>query len=153
MQSYPLTRATFLEYAVARSAGSAFADVDATTIERWVAWASATVQSAMGDRITPPLLEWDEYLEGHAVMLAWRPIMTARGYKKDSGRDAMIDEMAKQADAYLARLRPGGEFGKSENPMFVDSGGNVPRDSIRVVAERSSSAFLLNSARCRSRCC
>jgi hypothetical protein len=153
LQSYPLTRARFEIAAIARANDNPFALVDSAVIDHWCAWASATVQSAMADRITPPLLEWDECLEGHAVMIAWRPIMTARGYKKDSGRDAMIDEMAKQADAYLARLRPGGEFGKSENPMFVDSGGNVPRDSIRVVAERSSSAFLLNSARCRSRCC
>jgi hypothetical protein len=148
VQPYPLTRATFLEYAVARSTGSAFADVDATTIDRWVAWASATVQSAMGDRIVKPLLEWDECLEGHAVMLAWRTIMTARGYKKDAGRDSEIMDMAKQADAYCDRLRS-----KSENPEFIDSSssGVGTLDTIGVVSNASVEWWRAGS-RCRRSC-
>lgn len=131
MVPFPLTRARFLEYAIARSGNSPFAEVDPVTIDRWVAWASATIQSAMGDRIVPPLLQMDECLEGHAVMLAWRPIMTARGYKKDQGRDSEVGELAKQADAFCQRLRD-----KSENPTFVDSSptGIGTRDSIAIVS-------------------
>jgi hypothetical protein len=77
------------------------------------------------------LLQIDECLEGHAVMLAWRPIMTARGYKKEQGRDSEVGELAKQADAFCQRLRD-----KSENPMFVDSSstGIGTRDSIAIVS-------------------
>jgi phage gp36-like protein len=148
VQSYPLTRATFLEYAIARSNDNPFVHVDDTTIERWVAWASATIQSAMADRIEVPLLEWDECLEGHAVMLAWRPLMTARGYKKDAGRDSEIAEAAKQALDYCARLRA-----KQENPQFVDSssGGIGTRDTIVFTSNTSSEWWRANGA-CRRGC-
>jgi len=142
MQTYPLTRARFLVAVTARGNDSAFKDVAAEVIDYWCAWASATMQSALGDRITPPLLFWDECLEGHTVMLAWRPIMSARGYRTDQGRDSQIDVMAKQADEYLARLRPGTSApGKSENPMFVDSGQNKPRDAIKVISDKTSDAW------------
>ena len=148
MQPYPLTRARFLIAVTARGGDSAFADVDDAVIDYWCAWASATLQSAMADRITPPLLQWDECLEGHAVMLAWRPMMTARGYRSDAGRDAQIDEMARQADAFMSRLRPGAQGpGKSENPMFVDSGSNRPRDAVIIVSQGNSMAALLGSCR------
>jgi hypothetical protein len=148
MQSYPLTRARFEIAAIARANDNPFALVDAAVIDYWCAWASATLQSAMADRIEPPLLEWDECLEGHAVMLAWRPIMTARGYKKDSGRDATIDTMADQADKCLDRLRA-----KSENPQFVDSssGGVGARDTIRFVSNSSVEWWRRDGA-CRRRC-
>ena len=137
MQSYPLTRARFLVATIARANDNPFAQVDAALIEHYCAWASATVQSALGDRITKPLLEWDECLEGHAVMLAWRPIMGMRGYKKDQGRDSEIVELAKVADAYLDRLRT-----KQENPDFVDSASNFPRDAVRVVSQSTSTGAL-----------
>jgi hypothetical protein len=148
MQPYPLTRATFLEYAIARSGDNPFEDVDAGLVDRWVAWASATVQSAMGDRIVPPLVEWDECLEGHAVMLAWLPIMNARGYRKDAGRDNEIRDMAKDAREYCDRLRA-----KSENPMFVDSSatGIGTRDTIGIVSNRSVEYWRANG-RCGRRC-
>lgn len=148
LRSFPLTRTRFLAYAIARSNDNPFKDVDPACIDEWCEWASDTVQSAMGDRITPPLLQWDACLEGHAMMLAWRPIMGVRGYKKDQGRDSEIVELAKVADAYLSRLRPGMSApGKSENPMFVDSGSNRPRDSIRIVSQTSSMGALLNGGR------
>lgn len=148
LRPFPLTRTRFLAYVTARTGDNPFVHVDSACIDEWCEWSSDTVQSAMGDRITPPLLQWDACLEGHAVMLAWRPMMTARGYKSDSGRDMQIDEMARQADAYLSRLRPGTSApGKSENPMFVDSGGNQPRDSIRIVSQSSSIGMLLNGGR------
>lgn len=143
MQPYPLTRERFLIAATARTNDNPFALVETSIIDYWCSWASATVQSALGDRITPPLLEWDECLEGHAVMLAWRPIMGMRGYKKDQGRDSEIVEMAKMADAYLSRLRPGAAGpGKSENPMFVDSGLNKPRDAPRVISQQRSDGWI-----------
>lgn len=153
MQPYPLTRARFFVATIARANDNPFTLVDVTLIDYHCAWASATVQSALGDRITPPLLQWDECLEGHAVMLAWRPIMGLRGYERDQGRDSEVTELAKMADAYLSRLRPGTSApGKSENPMFIDSGSNRPRDSIKIVSSRTSDAFLLDATRCR-RCC
>lgn len=146
MQTYPLTRARFLIATIARANDSPFGAVDASLIEYHCAWASATVQSALGDRVTKPLLEWDECLEGHAVMLAWRPIMAMRGYKKDQGRDSEIVELAKVADAYLDRIR-----GKQENPDFVDSASNFPRDSIKVLSQpNSTNALYLRGGR---RCC
>lgn len=148
MQSYPLTRARFEIAAIARAGDNPFAQVDPAVIEYWCAWASATVQSAMGDRIQPPLLQIDECLEGHTVLLAWRPIMTARGYKKDAGRDATIDTMADQADKYLERLRT-----KSENPQFVDSSssGIGTRDTILAVSNSSVEYWRANG-RCGRGC-
>jgi hypothetical protein len=145
MQSYPLTRARFLIATIARANDNPFVHVDETLVEYYCAWASATVQSALGDRITKPLLEWDECLEGHAVMLAWRPIMAMRGYKKDQGRDSEIIELAKTADAYLGRLRE-----KTENPDFVDSGADFPRDAVRVLSQSTSAGALYrrNGRRC-----
>ncbi len=145
MQPYPLTRARFLIATIARANDNPFAHVDEALIDYFCAWASATVQSALGDRITKPLLEWDECLEGHAVMLAWRPIMGMRGYKKDQGRDSEIIELAKVADVYLERLRE-----KTENPDFVDSGANFPRDAVRVLSQSNSTGALYrrNGRRC-----
>lgn len=145
MQSYPLTRARFLIATIARAGDNPFAKVDVALIDYYCAWASATVQSALGDRITKPLLEWDECLEGHAVMLAWRPIMGMLGYKKDQGRDSEIVELAKAADAYLDRLRT-----KQENPDFVDSASNFPRDAVRVLSQSTSTGALYrrNGRRC-----
>lgn len=146
MQSYPLTHARFLIATIARANDSPFVSVDDALIEYHCAWASATVQSALGDRVTKPLLRWDECLEGHAVMLAWRPIMAMRGYKKDQGRDSEIVELAKMADAYLERLRA-----KNENPDFVDSGSNFPHDAVRVLSQpNSTNALLMRGGR---RCC
>jgi hypothetical protein len=146
LRSFPLTRARFLIATIARANDSPFAHVDESLIDYYCEWASDTIQSAMGDRITQPLLEWDVCLEGHAVMLAWRPVMAMRGYKKDQGRDSEIVELAKVADAYLERLRT-----KSENPRFVDSGSNFPRDSIQVVSHANSMTALLNVG--GRRCC
>ena len=151
MQPYPLTRARFLVASIARANDSPFAKVDNAVIDYWCAWASATVQSALGDRATPPLIQWDECLEGHAVMLAWRPIMTARGYKTDQGRDSEIVAQAEMADGYISRLRSGGPLGKSENPQFVDSGGNKPRDAIKVISSQTSDAWT-RRGRCARGC-
>jgi hypothetical protein len=151
MRPFPLTRATFLEYARARSENdSPFKDVAEATIELWCGWASDTIQSAMGDRIVPPLVAWDRSCEGHAVMLAWRPIMTARGYRKDAGRDSEITDLARQADEFCARLRA-----KQENPMFIDSSatGVGTRDAVIVVSSPSVEYWKANGACYRRRCC
>ncbi len=146
MQSYPLTRARFLIATIARANDNPFDLVDVALIDYHCAWASATVQSALGDRITKPLLQWDECLEGHAVMLAWRPILAMRGYATDEGRDGEVIELAKMADAYLERLRS-----KTENPDFVDSASNFPRDAVRVLSQSNSTDALYR--RGGRRCC
>jgi hypothetical protein len=146
LRSFPLTRARFLIATIARAGDNPFAHVDVSLIDYHCEWSSDTIQSAMGDRVAQPLIEWDTCLEGHSVMLAWRPIMGMRGYKKDQGRDSEIVELAKMADAYLERLRK-----KEENPRFVDSGSNFPRDAVRVLSQPNSmSALLMRGGR---RCC
>ncbi len=146
LRTFPLTRARFLIATIARANDNPFVHVDESLIDYHCEWSSDTIQSAMGDRITQPLIEWDACLEGHAVMLAWRPIMAMRGYDKEAGRDGEIIELAKVADAYLERLRK-----KEENPRFVDSNSNFPRDAVRVLSQPNSmSALLMRGGR---RCC
>jgi hypothetical protein len=88
------------------------------------------VTSALGDRATPPLLAWDGMLDGTALTLAYVKWMNLRGRNRDAGADSSLDAEADEARAYLARLRPSSDgMGKSENPRFVDSGGNAPRDA------------------------
>lgn len=146
---FPLTRARFL-LANRRKANqdNPFKDVDDSVIDYWCERASDIVQSALGDRATPPLLQWDTALEGAAMAIAAREILIVRGFNKQNGADMVIMDRAKLADDFLSRLRPGTQApGKSENPMFVDSGNNKPRDSIKVVSETNSMAALLRPCR------
>lgn len=155
LHDFPLTRARFLVAGARKSSNNEnpFRDVDATVIDYWCEWASDVVQSALGDRVTPPLLQWDAALEGTAIALAhYQIIVFVRGTNKLTGADAAIVQRNKMAEEYLARLRPGTSApGKSENPRFTDSGSNKPRDSIKIVSERNSMSALLRP--CRTRCC
>jgi hypothetical protein len=147
LHPFPLTRARFL-LASRRKADTdnPFKDVDDAVIDYWCEQASDVVQSALGDRATPPLLQWDTALEGAAVAIAHHEIILfVRGVNKLTGADAAIVTRRDKADAFLSRLRPGSAApGKSENPRFVDSGSNRPRDSLRIVSQSSSMAALLN---------
>jgi hypothetical protein len=103
-----------------------------------LAEAVATVSSALCDRATLPILQWDAKLDGAARKIAYRDWMDSRGRKREPNTPDPIDAQAAQAEAYLARLRPGGEMGKSENPRFVDSGNGSPLDAPHVVTSYRS---------------
>lgn len=148
LYDFPLTAERFLS---ACSKPDAFSGIATDTITLVCSQESDRVASALGDRATLPILQWDGALDGAAFARSARRLMTYRGYRKDAGADNEIVGMAKDADDFLARLRPGTSApGKSENPMFVDSGSNRPRDSIFITAGASSMDALLRG--CRSRC-
>ena len=146
LHPFPLTRERFL-LASRRKANTdnPFKDVDDAVIDYWCKRASDIVQSALGDRATPPLLQWDTALEGAAIALTHFEVLCVRGFNPSQGADMAAKLRAEKAEAYLARLRPGSAApGKSENPQFVDSGSNQPRDSIRIVSQSNPMAALLN---------
>jgi phage gp36-like protein len=148
LHDFPLTRARFL-VASRRKADSdnPFKDVDEAVIDDWCERASDEVQSALGDRATPPLLQWDAVLEGAAIAIAhYEIILFIRGINKGQGADAAIVTRRDNASKYLDRLR-----NKQENPRFVDSGSNFPRDAVQVISQRNSTAALLNIG--GRRCC
>jgi hypothetical protein len=101
------------------------------------------VASALGDRATPPLLQWDAALDGKCRAIAYRDWLDTRGRQRQAGVDDSIDKVADDARAYLARLRPSKDGdGKTENPRFVDSAGNVPRDAPYVGSSSRSDAWI-----------
>ena len=100
------------------------------------------IGSALGDRATPPLVQWDGALDGKCRAIAYRDWMNERGRNRQAGADDSIDAVADQARAYLQRLRPGLPDGKSENPFFVDSGGNAPRDAPGIKSSRDADDFI-----------
>ena len=148
LHDFPLTRARFLA-ASRRKANTdnPFKDVDDSVIDDWCERASDEVQSALGDRATPPLLQWDAVLEGTAIAIAhYEIILFVRGINKQQGADAAIVTRRDNASKYLDRLRE-----KEENPRFVDSASNFPRDAVRVLSQPNSmSALLMRGGR---RCC
>lgn len=149
LHDFPLTRARFLA-ASRRSADEKqdpFKDVDDSVIDYWCENSSDVVQSALGDRATQPLLQWDTALEGAAIAIAhYEIILFVRGLNKSQGADATIVARRQTADAFLERLRK-----KEENPRFVDSASNFPRDAVRVLSQPNSmSALLMRGGR---RCC
>jgi hypothetical protein len=89
------------------------------------------VRSALGDRMTETatLLQVDATLDGVAMKLASRSLMSDRGYQRDEGTDSTIEAAGKWADAYLARCRPGGVDGKSENPRLITSDNVTTADA------------------------
>jgi hypothetical protein len=151
LYDFPLTAARFL---AACSKPDAFTPGIATdTITLVCSQESDRVASALGDRATLPLLQWDGALEGAAIARAGRRLMAYRGYNKTAGADNEIVAMAKDADDYLSRLRPGTAApGKSENPLFVDSASNEPRDAIKVISSQTSDGWTRRGA-CARRCC
>jgi hypothetical protein len=96
------------------------------------------IGSALGDRVTLPLLRWDGALDEVCVMLAALRVYNTRGRNRQAGADGSLDHVDDQEREYLARLRPGGDLGKSENPRFVDSGNGSPRDAVLVVSDARS---------------
>lgn len=127
----------------------ALADVpDATIAIHATEWIDK-VSSALGDKATLPLIQWDASLDGTARALAARAVYNSRGRNRQAGADSGIDKMADDAEAYLSRCKPGAPLGKSENPRFVDSRGNRVIDAPRVISSARSDDF----ARRRRRCC
>lgn len=87
------------------------------------------IGSALADRVTLPLLQWDASLDGACISLTARQWYNERGRNRQAGADEGIDQSADDAMEYLARLKPGTPEGKRENPRFVDSFGNMPLDA------------------------
>ena len=88
------------------------------------------IGSALGDRATLPLLQVDANLDKVAMCVASLSLFQARGYERKAGADTTFDKAGDWAETFLARCRPSGdENGKTENPRFVDSAGNVPLDA------------------------
>lgn len=103
----------------------------------------AAVSSALGDRATLPILRWDAALDGAARRLTARQWFNTRGRDRQAGADKSIDQQAQEALDYLARLRPSGDAnGKSENPRFIDSGGNVPLDAPGIKSSATSDDWI-----------
>ncbi len=149
LYDFPLTRARFLA-ASRRSADlkqDPFKDVDPSVIDYWCEKASDDVETALGDRATPPLLQWNATLEGTAIALAhYEIILFVRGINPAQGADAAIVTRKKDADAFLERLR-----NKQENPRFVDSASNFARDAVKVLSQSNSTDALYR--RGGRRCC
>lgn len=148
LQSWPITRTRFLAYAIARANDNPFKDVDNGVIDEWCGFASDVIASAMGYRVVKPLLQIDQALEGHGMMLVWREVMGARGYRRDQGRDSEISDRAKAAEAFFERVRT-----KAENPTFVDSSsvGIGTRDAISITTNPTAEFWKYNGY-CRGRC-
>jgi hypothetical protein len=124
----------------------AIAPPDAT-IALHLTKAIGAITSAMGDRITPPILKWDGALDGVCIDLASRRVYNTRGRNRQAGADTSIDAVADDADAYLARLRPGGDInGKTENPTVVDSGNGVPRDAPYIMGSPTADGWIQRRA-------
>lgn len=148
LYDFPLTAARFRS---ACSKPEAFEDISDDTVDLVCSQESDRVASALGDRATLPILQWDGALDGAAIARSARRLMAYRGYKKDAGADNEITGLARDADEFLARCRPGSQApGKSENPMFVDSASNFPRDAVRVLSQSTSTGALYrrNGRRC-----
>lgn len=116
------------------------ASVDAS-LALQLAEAIGTVSSALADRASLPILRWEPRLDGCARKIAIRDWFDLRGRKREPNSPDPIDAQAQAAEAFLARCRPGGDMGKSENPVYVDSGNGTPRDAIRVVSQATSDAW------------
>jgi hypothetical protein len=110
---------------------TAGASTDATLAVLLFKWVGR-VGSALGQRATLPILQWDGALDGACIDLAARDYYNKRGRERGKGADTSIDAVADDALAYLARLAPAGDAdGKTENPQYVDSGDNEPLDRAR----------------------
>jgi hypothetical protein len=111
---------------------------------KWV----GRIGSALGQRATLPLLQWDGALDGACIDLATRDYYNKRGRERGKGADTSIDAVADDALAYLARLAPAGDAkGKTENPQYVDSGGNEPLDRARFNRARRSDDWIAKHRR------
>jgi hypothetical protein len=119
---------------------AAFAEIPDATIDLFAEQHADELAAALGDRATLPILQWDGACDGNVRALMARSLMGHRGYNRQAGTDEEIGKLADRADAFLDRCRPGkaGADGKRENPRFIDSAQNAPRDAIRVTSSRRS---------------
>jgi len=121
----------------------AFASIDDATIDLFAEQHADELMSALGDRATLPILQWDAGCDGAVRALMARSLMGNRGYNRQAGADEEIVKLAERADAFLARCRPSGdENGKTENPRFVDSHSNIPLDAPSVQSNERSDDFI-----------
>ncbi len=115
---------------------------DATVALHLARW-TGTLSSALGDTVTRPLLYWGAELDGACIMLAAGSLYAARGFSRQAGADNSIPDAADAAAQYLARLRPSADGkGKSENPEYVDSGGNVPQDAPVITSASTADSYI-----------
>ena len=109
----------------------------------------ARIGSALGDRATLPLLQWDPSLDGVCIALTSRSFLNSRGRNRQAGADDGIDANAIEALAYLARCKPGVPEGKRENPRYIDSAGNsIVVDRVRIISSGTADGWAGNSGRC-----
>lgn len=124
------------------------------TLAQLLADAVDEIGSALGQRATLPLLRWDGALDGKCRDLAAVRWLRLRGYKADAGGDKVIERIWQAAIDYLARLAPAGDAdGKTENPRYEDSGGNVPQDRARFGRGARSDSWVDKQRRARYGCC
>jgi hypothetical protein len=111
-----------------------------------------TLQSALGDRATLPIVQWDAACDGAVIAATARSVLNSRGRNRQAGVDDSIDADADEALAFFDRCRPGkgGADGKRENPRFLDSKQNRPQDAVIVLSSATSDAW---TKRRRRRCC
>lgn len=106
----------------------ALALVSDTTIALHLTKAIGAITSALGDRLGDGvgLIQWDGALDGVCIDLANRRVYNTRGRNRQAGADSSIDAVADDAEAYLARLRPGGDAnGKTETPIYVAGAADI----------------------------
>jgi hypothetical protein len=94
--------------------------ISTTVAARHLADAIGQVCSALGDRVTlgSVIVQWDQALDAAARTLAAYSLFNLRGRNRQAGADEGIDIAAKDAQAYLARLR---SPDREEQPLFVIS--------------------------------
>lgn len=108
-------------------------DVIALALEH----AAAEVQSALSNRATLPILEWDAACDGAARAIATRSLIGHRGYNRQAGADTEYVALAERADKYLERI-----INNEVSPLYVDSGGNEPLNAPRILSSDTSDAWV-----------
>lgn len=107
-----------------------------TTIALHLERAYDSVRSALGDRLTDgvTLLQVDASLDGAASEIASMTLYRARGFNRQQGGDSTIEAAGQEALAFLARCRPGGADGKTENPIIVTGDGVNYADTVGITS-------------------
>jgi hypothetical protein len=139
--------ATFLATVTKPSCFSGLEGGDATILAV-LGQCTDTLVSALGDRATPPILEWgaDGYSDNscvvHIIALAARQLIGYRGYKKDSAADSEYIELAKRADDWLELVAT-----KRRHPTFKDSTQGYRPDTPRISYATRSDAWTFRDRR------
>jgi len=115
----------------------ALAPISDTALALMAAEWIGRIGSALGDRVTGPILQWDGALDGACRKLTARDAYNTRGRDRQSKGDAGIDAVADDALAYLARLR---SPDREEQPRFVCA-DSTPQDAPLVHTEKSAGAW------------